>query len=105
MRTLISSIVLFAVFLAADLHAPREERARDRIEQDRPRNVIVDTIDFDEAKIVLRGHSENVNSVANFVENLKNDAMFTSIEVVSVQQRKDSSPAIYEFEFRFAIKE
>jgi Tfp pilus assembly protein PilN len=99
MRILISSTLLIAMFLSL------EGRARDRIEQDRPRNVIVDTIDFDGAKIVLRGHSENVNAVANFVENVKNDAMFTTPELMYVQVRKNSSPAVYEFEFRFAIKE
>jgi Tfp pilus assembly protein PilN len=102
--SLISVIVALSAGVArADGHAAREGRARSRIEQDRPRNVIVESIEFNEANIVIRGYSGNVNSVANFVENLKNDPMFTVPEVMYVQTRKGSSPPVYEFEFRVAI--
>ena len=77
-------------------------RIMDRISQDLPDLVWLETMSVDGGKISLAGRGLNPNAIANFVENVKNDPYFEEPELGSVNMMTPV-PLVYSFDMTFAF--
>jgi type IV pilus assembly protein PilN len=77
-------------------------RIMDRISQDLPDLVWLDRMNVQGGKITLNGRGLNPNAIANFVENIKNDAYFEEPQVGSVS-RASVTPLVYSFDMDFSF--
>lgn len=102
-RRWLAVLLLMAVPALAELDRGTREKARRRLDHHRPQNVVIDRLVFDGFRIVVEGHGPSPNSAADFVANVQHDPMFTDVEVVSLRERKNSRPPVYEFEFRVSV--
>jgi Tfp pilus assembly protein PilN len=75
-------------------------RIMDRISQDLPDLVWLDRMSVAGGKITINGRGLNPNAIANFVENVKNDAYFEEPQVGSVSQAS-VTPLVYSFDMDF----
>jgi Tfp pilus assembly protein PilN len=99
------TLTLFALALRAVAgEAQISEEVRNRIEKDRPSNVVITSINANETPISIQGTSVNVNAIANFVENIKADTLFTLPEVKFIREKPGALPKTYEFEFSFSLR-
>ena len=106
-RVVLLSVMTALWLLPAQGAEPGDQRqvAREHIERARPSDVVIDSLEFGDRQIVLRAHTPHVNNAGNFAENLKADPLFTVPVVSYVYARKDSEPKVYDFEYRFSIKQ
>jgi hypothetical protein len=79
------------------------EEAKQRIEADRPENVVIDSISFENGRITLFANSASANALANLGSNIKADPLFVDLSFDFVRQRKESSSKHYEGGLRFAL--
>ena len=77
-------------------------RIMDRISQDLPDLVWLESMAVDGGKITLSGRGLNPNAIANFVENVKNDPYFEEPELGAVNEMS-ASPLVYGFDMSFAF--
>jgi Tfp pilus assembly protein PilN len=93
-------MLTFMLLFATALTANEQAGARDRIAKDTPSLVQVAPLTFEARAITVKGTASNPNAIANFVENVKNDAMFTMPDVKNVVKSGET----YEFEFTTTVK-
>jgi type IV pilus assembly protein PilN len=77
-------------------------RIMDRISQDLPDLVWLESMQVDGGKITLSGRGLNPNAIANFVENVKNDPYFEEPELGMVSMMTPV-PLVYSFDMNFAF--
>ncbi|MEO6258733.1 MAG: PilN domain-containing protein [Thermoanaerobaculia bacterium] len=75
-------------------------RIMDRISQDLPDLVWLDRLNMSGGAITIEGRGLNPNAIANFVENVKNDALFEEPDLSSVTQAS-VVPPVYSFVMNF----
>ena len=103
---LLAALLLVALAAAgesSDLTNAERQRARERIEADRPSLVTLSAVELAGRTFTIRGSSSNPNAIAMFVENLKNDPLFTTPEVGSVIQTR-TEPRMYEFDLKVSVR-
>ena len=93
-------MLAFVLLLASALTADEHAVARERLAKATPQLVQLAPLAFDERTITVAGKAPNPNAIANFVENVKSDAIFTPPVVKSVLKVGDA----YEFEFTTSVK-
>ena len=82
-------------------------RIMDRISQDLPDLVWLDHLNMSGGAITIDGRGLNPNAIANFVENVKNDALFEEPDLSSVTQASVVPPVytfVMNFHFSYAPK-
>lgn len=77
-------------------------RIMDRISQDLPDLVWLDSMSVNAGRIGLAGRGLNPNAIANFIENIKNDPYFEEPQVGSVTAL-GGTPPVYGFDMNFAF--
>ncbi|HEU4521907.1 MAG TPA: PilN domain-containing protein [Thermoanaerobaculia bacterium] len=77
-------------------------RIMDRISQDLPDLVWLDRMSVAGNQITINGRGLNPNAVANFVENVKNDAYFEEPELSNLNQ-VSVTPLVYGFDMTFGF--
>jgi Tfp pilus assembly protein PilN len=75
-------------------------RLMDRISQDLPDLVWLDKMSVNGGLVSIDGRALNPNSIANFVENIKNDPMFEEPELSAMVQ-VPGGPTVYGFSMTF----
>jgi Tfp pilus assembly protein PilN len=75
-------------------------KVMDRVSQDLPDLVWLDTMQMQGGVITLSGRGLNPNAVANFVDNIKNDPLFEEPELQHLTQAS-VSPLVYNFDMTF----
>lgn len=75
-------------------------RVMDQISRDLPDLVWLDRMSVSGTMIQLGGRGLNPNAIANFVDNLKNDPLFTEPDLHSVNQ-VSAAPLVYSFDMSF----
>ena len=74
----------------------------DRISQDLPDLVWLDSMNVGGGRISIVGRGLNPNAIANFIENIKNDPYFEEPQVGSVTAM-GGAPPVYAFDMNFAF--
>lgn len=72
----------------------------DRVSQDLPDLVWLDKMSVSGGLVTIDGRGLNPNAIANFVENVKNDAMFEEPDLGNVTQ-VSSTPLVYGYTMKF----
>ncbi len=72
----------------------------DQVSKDRPDLVWLDRMSVSGSAVALSGRGLNPNAIANFVENIKNDAYFEEPELGALTQ-VSSVPSVYSFDMNF----
>jgi Tfp pilus assembly protein PilN len=72
----------------------------DRVSQDLPDLVWLDKMTVSGGLVTIDGRGLNPNAIANFVENVKNDAMFEEPDLGNVTQ-VSSTPLVYGYTMKF----
>ncbi len=72
----------------------------DRISQDLPDLVWLDTMTMQGGLISISGRGLNPNAVANFVDNVKNDPLFEEPDLQHLTQA-GTAPVVYTFDMTF----
>ena len=98
-------LMTFATSANAEIQHKYRESIRKIITELTPVHVSVEAVEFDGARVSVRGTTTNVNAAANFVENVKAHPKFSVPEDIFMAERKGSDPAEYDFRFRFEVKE
>ena len=75
-------------------------RIMDHISQDLPDLVWLDKLGMSGGAITLSGRGLNPNAIANFVENIKKDALFEEPDLSNVSQQ-GTAPPVYSFDMTF----
>jgi Tfp pilus assembly protein PilN len=75
-------------------------KVMDRVSQDLPDLVWLDTMQMQGGVITLSGRGLNPNAVANFVDNIKNDPLFEEPELQHLTQAS-VTPLVYNFDMTF----
>lgn len=77
-------------------------RILDKISQDLPDLVWLETMSIDGGRITLNGRGLNPNAIANFVDNVKNDPYFEEPELGNINMMSPV-PLVYSFDMNFAF--
>ena len=77
-------------------------RIMDQISRDLPDLVWLDTMEVTEGRVTLGGRGLNLNAIALFIENVKNDPYFEEPQVGAVTQ-VSATPLVYGFDMNFAF--
>lgn len=77
-------------------------RIMDQISRDLPDLVWLDTMEVTEGRVTLAGRGLNLNAIALFIENVKNDPYFEEPTVGAVTQ-VSATPLVYGFDMNFAF--
>jgi Tfp pilus assembly protein PilN len=77
-------------------------RVMDQLSRDLPDLVWLDTMEMTEGRIALAGRGLNLNAIALFIENIKNDPYFEEPQVGAVTQ-VSATPVVYGFDMNFAF--
>jgi Tfp pilus assembly protein PilN len=77
-------------------------KVMDRISQDLPELVWLDTMSISGGAIDLSGRGLNPNAVANFVDNIKNDPLFEEPKLDHLTQAS-TNPLFYSFSMKFSF--
>jgi Tfp pilus assembly protein PilN len=103
-RGLIAWAVLASVLSVSAGTAAGLDELRAWIEKDRPGNVVIAVVHFQDETITVEGTSVSPNAIANFVENIKADRRFTLPENISIREQPDTAPRTYEYRFTFRLR-
>ena len=103
-RGLIAWAVLASILSVSAGTAPSLDELRAWIEKDRPGNVVIATIGFQDGTVTVEGTSVTPNAIANFAENIKADRRFTLPENISIREQPDTTPVTYEYRFTFRLR-
>ena len=93
---MLTLMLLFATALSTDEQAI----VRKHIAKDTPALVEVERLTFEKRTIAVTGKASSPNAIADFVENIKNDPLFTLPVLKSLTKVGDS----YEFELTTEVK-